>query len=82
MDSPQSIVITEHERVIVGEIQSAPTVVVTGQIGPPGPSKLSRLDDIDMSELVPGATLIYQANNNNWKATKLLDNQIIECGQF
>lgn len=78
----QSVTITEQETVIVGDIQNPPSVVVTGQVGPKGASSLSKLDDIDVSELAPGATLVYQANNNNWKATKLLNNQIIECGQF
>ena len=76
----QTVTITEHETVVLGEVQTPPSVVVTGQVGPRGPSSLSKLDDIDVSELVPGATLVYQANN--WKATKLLNNQIIECGQF
>lgn len=59
--------------------------IVTGVMGPAGPAgaaSINELTDIDKTGLVGGATLIYNSSTSQWVATKLLDNQILEAGQF
>lgn len=58
------------------------TTIVTGIMGPAGASTLAQLQDINKTGLVNGATLIYNADSLKWDATRLLNNQILEAGQF
>ena len=76
----QTITVSDTETMVVS--QNTGTVVITGIMGPPGASSLSELTDIDKTQLVNGATLVYNANSAIWKATNKLDNQILEAGQF
>ena len=76
----EAIVISDSETVVVS--QDTGTIVVTGIMGPPGASTLSELSDVDKTQLVNGATLVYDSSNAIWKATNKLDNQILEAGQF
>jgi hypothetical protein len=77
----EKIVVTDQGVVLVTTETSG--VVITGIMGPPGPSgTLSAMSDIDKTGLTDGATLVYSANNSIWKATNKLDNQILEAGQF
>jgi hypothetical protein len=56
--------------------------IVTGLMGPPGASTVAQLTDIDKTNLVDGATLVFNEASSVWKATNRLDSQIIEAGQF
>ena len=76
----QTISVSDTETIVVS--QDTGYVVVTGIMGPPGSSSLSGLTDIDRTQLVNGATLVYDSNSAIWKATNKLDNQILEAGQF
>jgi len=77
----ESVLVTEQEVVVVTTDTTG--VVVTGIMGPPGESsKISEASDIDKTNLVNGATLVYASNSSKWIATRLLDNQILEAGQF
>lgn len=76
----EAVIISDSETVVVS--QDTGVVVVTGIMGPPGASSLSELSDVDKTQLVNGATLVYNASNAIWKATNKLDNQILEAGQF
>lgn len=76
----ESIIVSSSETVVVS--QDTGRVIVTGIMGPPGASSLSELSDVDKTQLVNGATLVYSASNAIWKATNKLDNQILEAGQF
>lgn len=76
----EAVIISDSETVVVS--QDTGVVVVTGIMGPPGASSLSELSDVDKTQLVNGATLVYSASNAIWKATNKLDNQILEAGQF
>jgi len=72
------------------------SIIVTGMLGPAGPQgpqgprgeaapttfQLSDLQDIDLSQLGNGSTLVYNAITNTWAATNLLNEQVVECGQF
>lgn len=73
-------VVTEGSTVTV-EV-GTPTVVVTGQMGPPGASELAGLVDIDLNNLQNGSLLVYSAAVQRWLATRTLDQQIFESGQF
>lgn len=77
----ESVLVTEQEVVVVTTDTTG--VVVTGIMGPPGESgSISESSDIDKTNLVDGATLVYSANTAKWVATRLLENQILEAGQF
>lgn len=75
------IVVTDDNSTIIVDSVTTQTIV-TGIMGPPGSSSLSQLTDIDRTNLVSGATLVYDEAFSLWVATKLLDNQILEAGQF
>lgn len=61
---------------------------VAGATGPTGPRGLSGASsvagatDVDVTTLVDGAVLVYNATTAKWKATKNLAGQIVECGQY
>ena len=81
--------LTETERVVVGDTKDTVvvhddkgTVVVTGMIGPPGASKINTMDDIDLTNLADGATLVYAQNTAKWQATNLLEKQVMNGGFF
>jgi hypothetical protein len=77
----ESVLVTEQEVVVVTTDTTG--VVVTGIMGPPGDNaKISEASDIDKTNLVNGATLVYASNSSKWVATRLLENQILEAGQF
>jgi hypothetical protein len=57
-------------------------VIVTGIMGPAGASTFGELNDIDLSQLGSGSTLVYNTSTNKWTATTLLEQQTVECGQF
>lgn len=79
---------TDLEQVVVSEeqvlvIQSdSPQVVLTGLMGPPGFTSITNANDVDKLQLTDGAVLVYKSQTATWKATNILDNQIIEAGQF
>lgn len=76
----QAIVVDSHQTVVVREPQT--TTIVAGLMGPPGAASFGELRDIDLSQLGSGSTLVYNTTTNKWTATNLLDQQIVECGQF
>jgi hypothetical protein len=89
------LVVTQDTQTVIVQ---GPTdsIIVTGLLGPVGPQglqgprgepapdtfQLSDLKDIDLSQLGNGSTLVYRAVTNTWAATNLLDQQVVECGQF
>jgi len=77
------LIVNDQEAVLVST-DTAQTIV-TGLMGPPGrdsSNTISESQDVDNTELTNGATLVYRASDAKWKATNLLDNQILEAGQF
>jgi hypothetical protein len=84
-------VVTHKDNTVVAQPDNLGTVVaqatmrqtiVTGMMGPPGAATLNQLRDLDLTELVSGSTLVYNTQTQKWTATTLLDQQIIESGQF
>jgi hypothetical protein len=80
----ESVIVSSTEIVIV-ETDTSNTVttgVVLGAGTGAGISSISQAIDVDITELNNGSILIYNAMNAQWKATRLLQEQTIECGQF
>lgn len=57
-------------------------IITSGMMPPPAVNSITASVDIDVSNLQGGSTLVYNASTQQWTATKLLDQQIIESGQF
>jgi hypothetical protein len=76
----RTVVVDNNQTVVVESDQSR--TIVTGIMGPRGAASFSELQDINLSQLGPGSLLIYDAGTNQWTATTLLDQQIVESGQF
>jgi NADPH-dependent curcumin reductase CurA len=75
------VIVTETNNTVVINTQQ-PNVIVSGMIGPTGVTSFSGLTDIDLNQLSAGSVLVYNAGTQKWTATKLLDQQIVESGQF
>jgi hypothetical protein len=58
------------------------TVILTGMMGPPNVASISNSGDVDSTDLQNGSMLVYNTVTNKWVATRLLDQQTIEAGQF
>lgn len=69
-------------RVVDGALQSR--IIISGMIGPAfnGVTTFASLSDIDLTQLAPGSTLVYNSATQKWTATTLLDKQIVESGQY
>jgi NADPH-dependent curcumin reductase CurA len=75
------VIVTENNNTVVINTQQ-PNVIVSGMIGPTGVTTFAGLTDIDLNQLAAGSVLVYNAGTQKWTATKLLDQQIVESGQF
>lgn len=73
---------------IVTEFITLHEPIITGSQGPQGiqgisgATTLSSVTDVDMTNLVDGAILVYDQANTLWKPNTTLTKQIIECGQY
>jgi len=43
---------------------------------------LSDIGDVDLTDRTDGSVLVYKASTNRWIATTILDQQIIDCGEY
>lgn len=43
---------------------------------------ISKMDDVDVSNLTDGSVLVYSADSSKWESTIILEKQIVECGQY
>lgn len=77
----ETLIVDNVAETVVVEVPQE-TVVLTGIMGPPGTSNISAASDVDLTDLTNGATLVYKSDTARWRATKLLDSQILEAGQF
>jgi NADPH-dependent curcumin reductase CurA len=75
------VIVTENNNTVVINTQQ-PNVIVSGMIGPTGVTTFAGLTDIDLTQLAAGSVLVYNSGTQKWTATKLLDQQIVESGQF
>lgn len=90
-----SVVVTTEGTVVVDRDTSV--VVVGGIMGPPGDfgpqgpqgpqgesgiQEVALLTDVDTANLQDGALLVYSQATQKWTATRTLERQIIDSGQF
>lgn len=80
----ESVVVSSTEVVVI-ETDTSNTVTTGTLLGAgtgEGISSISQAIDVDITQLTSGSILVYNALNAQWKATRLLQEQTIECGQF
>lgn len=53
-----------------------------GVTGYPGFSSINAAPDIDVTSLANGSMLVYNTTAAKWQATKVLQSQTVECGQY
>ena len=58
------------------------TVITSAEQGPPGVTRISQADDVDVSNLENGSVLVYSESSEKWVATRLLENQSVESGHY
>ena len=75
-----AIVTDKHNTVVVRT--ESPKVVLTGIMGPPGKTTLTALDDVDTSQLNSGSLLVYNTQSQKWISTILLNQQVVDSGQY
>jgi hypothetical protein len=75
-----TVVIVRKEPAVVSS-QSQTKIVVGGMIGP-HITTLRGLSDLDLTNLVGGSLLVYNASNQKWTATTELNQQVVDSGQF
>jgi len=77
----EQVTISSTETVVVGTDTSV--TIVTGLIGPKGKDgTLSAMSDVDITNIKEGSLLVYSTNVSKWQAGNMLNNQIMEAGQF
>lgn len=84
-------VVIDKDKTITVKEQTVNTVVirdesirtiVTGIMGPPGKTTVSGLEDVDVTTLNPGSVLVYNTQTQKWISTTLLNQQIVDSGQY
>lgn len=80
----EKVVISATETVVVDRERGS--VVLNGTLinagAGSGTSSITYASDADISSLSDGSVLVYNSNTLRWKATTVLQQQTIECGQF
>jgi hypothetical protein len=76
----QAIVTEKNNTVIIEHKQ--PQVIIAGMIGPQGVTTIEGLQNIDISNIQNGSLLIYNVSTQKWTASNLLEQQIVESGQY
>lgn len=77
----ETIVVESNNTVVTRAEQT--TYIVTGIVGPPGPSgTILSNSDVNSSQLNDGGVLVYNASTNKFDVTTSLEKQIINAGFF
>ena len=78
------VVPTEVREAVVTQADQREIIVtgIMGPMGPPGTSKVSAMDDVDLSALTSGSILVYDTNSEKWVSKTLLNQQQVDCGEF
>ena len=58
------------------------TIITTAEQGPSGVTRISKADDVDVTNLENGSVLVYSESSEKWVATRLLENQSVESGHY
>jgi hypothetical protein len=80
-DKNNTVVLDKSQAQIVREVVQS-NVIVAGMIGPSGPIAINAMLDVDISNLQNGSLLIFSNVTNKWTAGNLLEQQIVESGQY
>lgn len=76
----ETVVVNDTNTIVVdGKVTQT---IVTGIMGPAGAATFAQMRDVDLTQLAAGSILIYNSGTSKWHATNLLDQQIVESGQF
>lgn len=85
----QAVVTEKNNTVVIQPPQPAPIqkiqetrVLVTGVMGPPGKTTINGMEDVDVTTLTPGSMLVYNQITEKWTSTTLLNQQIVDSGQY
>lgn len=73
-------IITENNNTVIVENENN-YAIVAGVIGPSS-SSIGSMMDVDLTNLSDGSILVYDNNIYKWSATRLLNKQIVESGQY
>ena len=80
----EKVTVSETETVVVNN--DTAVTVVTGLMGPKGKdgvvTNLGSIPDVDLTYLPDGSLLVYSAAVQKWQSTNILQNQIMESGQY
>jgi hypothetical protein len=79
------LVDTVYETIIIDEAPTSTSVITTAEQGPPGADGIQNLADaadVDTTDKLEGSILVYSVADQKWKATRLLEQQTIESGQY
>lgn len=78
------IVNNQSGKTVRVNTQGTSEVVAVGIQGPSGSAGyyLNNAQDVDISSLQNGSILVYKADESMWKATKNLEEQNLEGGQY
>ena len=68
-------------KVVVKQTSQA-VVTAVGIPGPTGTTSIMDAHDFDKSNIQDGALLIYRAEDDKISTTKILNQQVIEAGQY
>ncbi len=67
---------------VVVKQNSQAVVTAVGIPGPSGTTTIMGASDFDKSNIQDGALLIYRAEDDKISTTKILNQQVIEAGQY
>lgn len=76
-DSPENTILVDNP-----DITTIITSAEQGPPGPPGTTTISNASDVDVSNLENGSVLVYNQPVERWVATRMLENQSVESGQY
>ena len=82
-------VISTPTNTFVTQVLEVHTPIISAAQGPQGipgistTTSLAEMVDVSLDILVQnGSLLVYNANSQVWKSTPVLDNQVLESGQY
>ena len=62
--------------------KNQPVVATVGIQGPNGVASILKAEDIDTTNLEDGAVLVYDSQKQKMVTTRLLEQQVMEAGQY
>jgi hypothetical protein len=82
VDKNSTVTIRDQSVNTVVVRDETPRTVITGIMGPPGKTTINALEDVNISQLTTGSILVYNSQTQTWTSTTLLNQQIVDSGQY